>query len=726
MRLTTTLSKDRVHYKNYLLLLIICLLAYWPLTLGIFSVKNDAIHYFLPYRFAISEALRNGEGPFWSPYLYLGNPIQGDMQSGAWNPVVWIFSAIGRYDLTLFHYEYLLYIFLGGAGMYKLTNRIVVHADTALLIAVSYMLSGFMLGGQLINWLAAAAFLPFVIHYFLLANRTLSAGYAVKTGLSLYLLFTAGYPSFFILTGYLLVILFIIKLTDRIQNRNNRPAQLGKFISVQLLVLLVFAGLSVPAIVSYIDLLPYYQRGSGTSYQDSVTNAFDVKHFLSLLFPFSIKANNISSVTDITCRNIYFGLFPLLFLFAFPPKRSLQNILLLLLAVFALLFSLGDSTPVRKICYGFIPLMDTFRHPSQMRLFFILAILLLAAPGIKRIMTRDFSSIELKKLTSIIAICGILLLLLTIFAFGRSNFFSIVTGPGNNGPGERLKNIFESASLANTVAINGVLQLCFIALFIWGYKKLRLSTYLLPVLWITNMVLMAQLVLPASFVSKVSPAAINKTIHASPRGFPVSDLQNSLADNSKDAFDNFAVNGLNYFYNKKIGISKVTNSPAFLTQEDQFIQTILLYNYVASMPVAYFADSVLRMEDTITLSHTGNCHYAFSNMPLPGRNCTGKKKAHITAVSSTIFEIETESDSTAMLVLTQNYYPDWHATIDNTPRNIMKVNMSFMGVIIPPGKHKVQFRFVPIHTKRALGIQLVVLLALLCGSIFSLLTKKRN
>src|SRR5215207_8141655 len=93
------------HYVHYLFLLSLCLLTFWPISLGLFSVKNDAIHYFLPFRYQISEAIRNGEWPFWSPYIYLGYPIAGDMQSGAWNPVVWFFSLLGRYDLTLFHVE---------------------------------------------------------------------------------------------------------------------------------------------------------------------------------------------------------------------------------------------------------------------------------------------------------------------------------------------------------------------------------------------------------------------------------------------------------------------------------------------------------------------------------------------------------------------------------------------------------------------------------------------
>src|SRR5258705_10592120 len=254
MRLSNSLKENKVHYKNYLLLLVICLLAYWPLSFGLFSVKNDAIHYFLPYRFNISEAIRNGEFPFWSPYVYLGNPVYGDMQSGAWNPVVWLFSFIGRYDITLFHYENLLYIFLGGVGLYKLTNRLVAHSHTALLIAASYMLSGFMLSGQLINWLAAAAFLPFVIHYYLQTLRIASYSNAAKTGIALFFLLTAGYPSFFIITGYILLALFILTVIDR--SRNKEPAAISwkKFFLQQFVIILVFAGLALPAIVSFIDL----------------------------------------------------------------------------------------------------------------------------------------------------------------------------------------------------------------------------------------------------------------------------------------------------------------------------------------------------------------------------------------------------------------------------------------------------------------------------------------
>jgi hypothetical protein len=708
MQLTQSFQQNRVHYKNYLLLLLLCILAYWPLSFGVFSVKNDAIHYFLPYRFSISEALRNGEWPFWSPYIYNGNPIMGDMQSGAWNPVVWIFSAIGRYDITLFHFENLLYIFLGAAGMYKLSNMLVRHSGTAFLLAGSYMLCGFMLGGQLINWLAAAAFLPFVLHYYLLTIRAASYINAVKAGIALYFLFTAGYPSFFILTAYLLLFLFLFKIVNRVTTHHNQPKIMVRLFLSQLLLVLVFTGLSLPAILSFADLLPYYERGAGTSYAAAASNAFDPQHFLTLLFPATIKSNDIVSATDITCRNIYFGLLPLLLLVAIPPRLNRRNILLILLALFSILFSMGNSTPVRELCYRFVPLLDTFRHPSQMRLFFILAVLLLAAPGVKRLLTGELNTTETKRL-KVVTLCFASAILVTLIAaLTQSTLFSKISQLRTNGIRESLKNILESVSLADTIVLSAIIQLVFLAgLLIW-YRKIIPSAKWTGVFWIANLFIMAQLVLPASFVSKVSPKEINATIHASPKGYPVASLQYSLAENSKDAFDRFPINGLQYFYNKKPGISKVTNSPAFLAQMDQF------------HPVVYLADSVLPVKDTGRLLTAGSCNYAFTEQLVYNSSCRETDQAVIKKLSSSQFVIETTTADSAFLVLTQNYYPHWRVTIDGNKNDIIKTNISFMGVVVPAGKHTVAFRFEPVLIKNAVMVQLAIIFLLIIAGFITL------
>lgn len=727
MRLPNSFQENKIHYKNYLLLLVICLLAYWPLTFGLFSVKNDAIHYFLPYRFNISEAIRNGEFPFWSPYVYLGNPLYGDMQSGAWNPVVWFFSFIGRYDITLFHYETLLYIFLGGVGMYKLTNRLFAHSHTALLIAVSYMLSGFMLSGQLINWLAAAAFLPFVIHYYLKTLCSASLSNAAKTGIALFFLLTAGYPSFFIITGYILFALFLITVINRYRNKESAATSWKRFFIQHIVILIVFAGLALPAIVSFMDLLPYYQRGSGTTYGDTIRNSFEWQQLLSLIFPSSIKADDIVSATDVTCRNVYTGIFSLLVLAAFPPKLNRRNILLILLALFSLLFSMGDATPVRKLCYNILPLMDTFRHPSQMRLFFLFAIFLLVAPGVKTLLTTGFSTTGSKKIKIIAWFTAGTLLLITILAFIDSTLLKQLSGFSFSGIRAAVKNFIENNSLADTVFINGLIQIFFIAAFLFWAGRYTRHKKIFSLLWIANLVIMAQLILPITFVSRTSPREINALIHASPKGFPTADLEKSIGENSSDALDHFDKIALSYFYNKKIGISLINNSPAFLDEQNQFLQTGMLYSYVSSKPVAYIADTVVQLKDSNILNLATTCNFAFAD-GIPGikSNCSDDDTAFIKKISANRFEIETQTSSPSLLVLTQSYHHHWKAWIDNKQAMIYKTNISFMGTPLPPGKHTVVFQFSPSNTIKALWVMFAMIALLIITGTVSLVHQYKS
>lgn len=722
MRLSNPLQNNKIHYKNYFLLLVICLLAYWPLTFGLFSVKNDAIHYFLPYRFNISEAIRNGEFPFWSPYVYLGNPVYGDMQSGAWNPVVWLFSFIGRYDITLFHYENLLYIFLGGVGMYKLTTRLFTHSSTALLIAASYMLSGFMLSGQLINWLAASAFLPFVFHYYLKTLRIASFSNAARTGIALFFLLTAGYPSFFIITGYILLSLFVLTVIDRYRSKESVTISWKRFLLQQLVILIVFAGLALPAIVSFIDLLPYYDRGSGTTYADTIRNSFEWQQLLSLIFPSSIKANDIISVTDVTCRNVYTGIFTLLILAAFPPKLNSRNILLILLAIFALLFSMGDATPVRKLCYSILPLMDTFRHPSQMRLFFLFAILLLVAPGVKTLLDTGFSVSGLKKIKIIAWVTAGALLLITILAFIDSTLVKQLHGFSFSGIRTAVKNAIENNSLADTVAINGLIQLFFIAAFLLWAGRFTRHKKIFSLLWITNLFIMAQLVLPITFVSKTSPHEINALIHASPKGFTTAGLEKPIGENSVDALDHFDKIALSYFYSKKIGISLINNSPSFLEEQDEFLQSGMLYNFVSSKPVTYIADTVVQLKDTNILNLATSCNYAFADeIPEIKSNCSDDDTAFIKKLSANRFEIETQTSSPSLLVLTQNFHHHWRAWIDDKKAMTYKINISFMGTPLPSGKHTVVFKFYPTNTLKAIWVMLAMIALLIIIGTVSLI-----
>jgi hypothetical protein len=55
-----------------------------------------------------------------------------------------------------------------------------------------------------------------------------------------------------------------------------------------------------------------------------------------------------------------------------------------------------------------------------------------------------------------------------------------------------------------------------------------------------------------------------------------------------------------------------------------------------------------------------------------------------------------ETDRNSILVLHDIHYPGWEAYVDGERRPILRANLLFRGVEVPPGRHRVEFRFRPL------------------------------
>jgi hypothetical protein len=56
-----------------------------------------------------------------------------------------------------------------------------------------------------------------------------------------------------------------------------------------------------------------------------------------------------------------------------------------------------------------------------------------------------------------------------------------------------------------------------------------------------------------------------------------------------------------------------------------------------------------------------------------------------------------ESPSGGILVLNDVWHPWWRATVDGADAEILRANVIFRAVPMPPGKHTVRFTFEPLH-----------------------------
>lgn len=138
-----------------------------------------------------------------------------------------------------------------------------------------------------------------------------------------------------------------------------------------------------------------------------------------------------------------------------------------------------------------------------------------------------------------------------------------------------------------------------------------------------------------------------------------------------------------------------------------------------ALPRAYIAENILvEPDDALQLSkifdpESDISDTVFVEVPIGGlqRSGTQKGQASVMSYLPNRVIINTETAAASMLVLSDTYYPGWIAIVDGVEREIYRVNYAFRGVVVPGGRHTVEFRYEPESLRTGIwisGISLVV------------------
>ncbi len=661
-------------------LLLACLLAYWPLTLGLYSLKNDALNYFLPVRYQISSAIGEGYFPGWSPYFNLGYPLHGDMQSGVWNPFVQLLSLAGPYTLRTLQIETLFYIWTSGAGMFFLARHFTGDQRSALLAGSAFMLCGYNCdSAQFLNWISAASFLPFVFLFYYRMLKERKWKHALLTALFLYLLFVTAYPADFVLTAYLLLTVLIVHLFSK-AGRTEGGRQTG----LHALLATCFFILSLPAIISYAEFLPLTQRGSGASYEQAMSNPLHPGLLISYLAPLAVWKAPFAVVTDPLTRNSFIGLIPFYFFLLsfflklpYPLSRFLR-----IGFIVSLLFSFGEWGLLRGAAFYVLPLMDTFRHPSNARLFTIFFACLLGAMAFGFVLTNLNDWRTRKKTWAGILVVLILLLLVSLSGWPLFDKIS----------SNSFKDLIDSAGFHDLLFLSIMIQLAFMA-WVYFYSVKKISSRFVLMGSIFNLVLFTALYQPFSVVKNTSVPEIQNLLDTLQQpGFPKPDLQSTIADNSREGMKYFTEIGAANMYNKKIGRVDYRITPSNLNSQNEFWFDTALREQVLQYPLFYRADTVISLSDTLYRNVKRKIIYVLQSGK-ENLSDSGTYTARVIEFNPQYWKIEVSSTVPGLYCLFQNHYPRWEAMIDGQPVAIIKSNQSFIGVEIPADKHTVEFRY---------------------------------
>jgi len=671
-----------------ILLLLVAVIGYWQIALLHNSLKWDMIDVVLPWRYYVSEALQNNYLPLWNPYQQMGYPIYADLQYPFWYLEQLIIGYTIGYNNYTLHFLFIFYIWLGGCGMYRLSSFLKVGKSAAFYAGIVYMLAGFMVGHvQSFTLIVGAAWVPHVVVQYLKLIKGNSFRHLPAAALFLFLLITGGYQAFTIITGYLLLALFVNELINNIKQK-NRAAVIQSLKINSVLLATVIALSSVVLIVLY-QLLPYANRISGMTLDVANFNPLSPQCLISLLTPFAIVKKNEFFATDISMANTYLGLTVLVFIFAaLFRKKSGEEKIFLGFGTIALIASLGEYTPMREILFRYFPLLNLFRFPSIFSYFTLLTFVPIAA--------KQFQLTIQNEVNKKILIAGLTAISLSLFGLFVYSYVHISVTQFS------FKNIFhdlfgtlDNSTIFEHVFIQAIVQL--VILVLAGYALLKGKKNFFVVCVALEMILAVQFNIYYTGVSSVKPSEVKQTMSTLPSGFPLPAMR-SIERNADPAAALPGLGRNTNIFRKQISFDGYTSF--WLKQYNElFADFPSLRDSILKNPFVYLSGNVHQFQqnsekkllneiksDDILVSDTE--YKKLKNMRLSVNS--DDRIIPISFVPNEMIAKTITKDSAIFTLMQSNYY-GWKVLIDNEPVKHFTSNILFMSVVLPPGEHEIRF-----------------------------------
>ncbi len=676
-------------YRFQLLIIAIGLVGYWQVAFMQYCLKWDMVDQYFPWRYFVSECLRNGIFPQWNPYQHLGYAIHADPQSGVWYPVVWIISVIYGYDLYASQFDFVLHTTLAGIGMFLLIRHLISHQQVAFLAGCCYMLSGFFIGNaQHLTYIVSGCWIPFIILYYIKLLEKPTAKNAIIAALYFFLLLTGGYPAFTIILAYSLLIAFLWKSIVLIAKKEVVVFKKLIFDNIVFLIfaLLLSAGMIVSIFVSY----HYITRSAQLPLQTVNHGAFTPQSLWSCLLPLLSAKDPVFFDTDISMSNLYFSILLFAaFIFSFFRKKSRTEKIILAAGIFFLLASFGKYTPVRGWLYDYVPLMNLFRFPSIFRLFALICFIISASFSLKFLLEEKIKPFKSFRL----------ILIVFLIFYGGSIIMSFLKSTSqihfiNYNQFINALDFWQSILMQSIIAFT-ILIIAFIA---WKNPFNKKSTTTISLLILLDIIISAQLSLPITVIDSTPSSVLKRKLATLPHGFPVPE--NKPAINFSDSSGHISplwrnlsllrkepgFDGYNSF--KLKGYEQLSNEP-------KNFKPLLNNNLV------FFSDSYSFYADTIRdskLLEENSRHLFFQNALKSKIDFKTIKSDSTDKVAIKVFkpneiEVEYSSLSPQLLTLMQHNYPGWTVSIDGKVTEHFISDYMFISALIPAGKHIVVYTF---------------------------------
>jgi hypothetical protein len=727
----------------------------YPALAGRFLVNSHSDQYVAGYafrEFAASTLRATGQFPLWNPYLFGGMPYIAAMHGDIFYPT-FLLRMVMPTDVAM-TWGFIIHIFLSGLFTYGFLRAIGYGFYGSLIGGIAYMMSGqiasYVSPGH-DGKLFVSALFPlalWMLYRGIRGGKSWSWGaFALIIGLCVlsphpqllqYTLLACGAYALFLAFATLEGVSL-----PRIVAISRLGAAFGS----------VVVGLAIGA-VQYLPVREYVswspRAGGLADYRVATSYAWNPEELLNVYLPqFSGMLDNYWGRNGIHLHSDYVGVVVLVLAGAAfiglrgDPRR--KHIIFWSAALLvSLLWSLGSSTPFYRIPYAIVPGTKYFRAPATIFFVGTLAIALLAATGAERFFQRRVSR---KYLIGWLIAGGVIAFLTSVGG---------LTSVAESFVDERLfdrvlanrRDLFIGAWRSFLfVALTVALGLAFLRGKLSGKAAAwALAAVMAIDLWSIER-LYWMFMPPAKLIYASDPVIETLKSEAQPVrviAFPVRPTPERDVFLTGDALMTHRIRQVLGYHGNQLGryndligtnsddnrifspnVLQLTNTRYFLTNipELPFIgnttlvkgpvrnasgDTVYLYRFNAENPYSWVTPVAVKAPDDQVLATLLNPRFDVRRAALFDSSANVAVSTGVQALPAPLaiatsvrhyepgkvaIDLSAPAPQGSSLVVSENYYPGWKATVDGKPARIGRADYSLIGVELPQGARSIELSF---------------------------------
>jgi hypothetical protein len=717
---------------------------------------TDTIEAGVMFRAFLAEHFRQYlEVPLWNPYLFGGMPFVDAMHGDTFFPLSFI-----QFILPIHRalgWKLVLAALAGGIITYYYFRSLKFSPGICFWGGLLYLLNGFTIslvyaGHDGRMYISILLPLLFMAIDRIFKSAKLSSLFFWSLSFSLLVLANHPQLAYFAMWGVGAYVVYRLIQTLRESGGVKKASVVSTFIIVGIIIGL--AGSMVQLLSQYIYVNKYSPRAEGgRGYEYSASWSNHPEEIIGLVNP-SFCGVNAGNHNDYWGRNVfklnsdYAGFIPLLFaLVAVIFFRKSNTYFFLGLAIFAILYGLGDHTPLFKLFYYLVPSVKSFRAPSTVMFLYVFSIVYLAVHGMKYIIDNIKDKKITVKISKTLLVTSIIVSAFTlIFSINPRGMLEIYNSI--------LYSSIDSAKLATQAAAassvrNGFLLISFFSWMIFLLFRLYKNKTISVTLFISLVALLSLIDLwleGSKFIQttsfdryfrkeRVVDFLRNQEGDYRVLSFPQTFTnQNYLAlydipqvfgyhGNELKRYDEYSLRNWlqsarsnreyqqryrDFLYGRRFDLMSIGYLAAPADINDYKFQPVFSSGRVhinknkLALPrarIVYNYEVILDPDSAVARVDQDDFDYRNSVVLDKEPNKTVPKDsavyvtAEITNNEINRFDIIANTPNPGILVISDNYYPAWKATVDGDPAEILMADGNFMAVALEAGDHMVHIEF---------------------------------